>query len=215
MNISMNDIDFDSLFGSITDSYYIVNHRAELENTTYITSYDFVATNGTYTKSIDDKTGLLTIKNLINADYIAYIDINEKIILSIYKRISEQVLKEVTDGIKLLWEHISLINQLIEEKEAKAPQDMPTDETASLKQLLMKEEGIVDINDLRCSICDSTEFKPLILCDDGTTIEAQCENCYTIFRFIPSRYYTLHSYSVFPNTTKSRINKELIGRDVI
>ena len=211
MNISMNDIDFDGLFGAITDSYYIANHKVELENVIYVTKYDFVATNGTYTKSIDDRTGLLSIKNLVNADYIAYIDINGKIILSIYKHISEQILKDVTDGIKRLWSHIEQVSQLLEEKETKQSPNTPTSDTTSLKQILMKEEGIVDINDLRCSICDSTEFKPLILCDDNTTIEAQCQNCFTIFRFIPSRYYTLHSYSVFPNTMKSRISKDLIN----
>ena len=214
MNASMSDLDFDVLFGQTTDSYYIANHKFEFEAVEYITSYDMIITNGTYNKEIDQKTGYLTIKNLRDADYIIYLDTEGKIVLSIYKHIPENLIKNVQDGIKLLWKHIDehqILEDIKETVESKIKDNKTPEENTS--GAITLEDGLVDLNELHCTICGSTEFNDLVLCDDNRTIEAQCKHCYTIFRMIPSRYYVLHSYSVFPDTMKNRIIKDLIHND--
>ena len=218
MNLSMDPTDND--LKKPVDQIYILKHRAEFELMTFKTSYASIETDGTYSSRIDADSKLLLISNLKHAEYIAYLDENDKIILYMYRQISQIKEKEIDDGIKRLWMHVAnLIQQsdepeLIEEPKA-SPALISTDQLThdeAVRKMLLYNEGLVDLNSMHCDVCDSDEFFDFVLCDDKKTIEAQCANCYAIYRLVPSKYYMIHSRTIFINNEKAKINPDLLQK---
>ena len=216
MNIT--DIDFNGVFGSVVNTYFIVDHRAEFELMVYKTSFSGVETDGQYSTKIDASSRLLVVTNLIHADYIAYLDEDDKIVLYIYKQIPEIKLSEVLNGINKLWAHLKKLEGSENKEVTSAESNAVTEQLAydeAVKKTLLRDEGLVDLNHMQCDICGSDRFNDFVVCNDGKTIEAQCANCYTIYRMVPSKYYMVHSRTTFNDNTKNQIDPNLLlGRSI-
>lgn len=226
MSLNLAEVeDLEDVFGGYIDNYILVDHRAQFELMTFKTSYASIETDGKFKTSIDADSKLLLISNLTNAEYIIYLDENDKVILYIYSRIPEIKLKEIKDGAHRLWNHLIELNkqQTDEEEEQKASTAKSDTSTAmisaeqlthdeAIKKMLLYNEGLVDLNNMHCNVCDHNEFFDFVLCDDMKTIEAQCAHCYTIYRLIPSKYYVVHSRTIFVDNEKNKVNPELMRK---
>ena len=209
MNIAL----FKNTFSDI--NYMIVEHKSELEKHTYDISYSEVLSDGKVHISRDDQKNCL-IARVTNASYIAYIDISSprEVHLIAYINILDSAIHHIRNQVN------TLINYLNSKEEKEQPESeekveepmvditqLPQSE--AVRRFLIHEEGLMDINNMVCDICGSTEFKDPEMCNDYKTIECQCKKCYTIYRLIPSKYYMVHSRTVFLNTEKNRITKPI------
>lgn len=218
MSLNMTDIDFATLFGQIVDSLVVMEHQAEFELMTYKTSYSNFETDGMYSTKVDAVSRLIIISELVHANYLAFLDEDDKIILYIYKQIPEIKLNDVSNAIKRLWDHLNALEKKFESAEEKEVEptvsiDQLTYDDA-IKRLLIYTEGLVDVNHMECDVCGSTDFHEFVLCDDNKTIETQCANCFTIYRLVPSKYYMVVSRTTFNDTEKNRINPELLQNHI-
>lgn len=195
------------------DSYIIADHRSEIEVAEHISISSSIYTDGQYKYHIDSATGYIHITELKFASYLAYIDIHNKVYIHIYREVHEEFFKIITDSLISLHEQINQDVQLIEKNAEKEhvninPDDISNIDKATL-QLLLHANGLMDLNNLHCDECGSTIFKEPVMCDDNRTIECQCSKCYTIYRLIPSRYYTIHSKTIFPDISHIDITNKI------
>lgn len=195
------------------DTYTIADHKSELESAVHISISSSVYTDGQYTFHIDPVTGLIHINEVKFASYIAYIDRYNKVYIHIYRGIPEEKFKIITDSLISLHDQINKEKTLIRENNEKELVDISPDDIANIDeatlQILLHVNGLMDLNNLHCDECGSTIFKDPVLCDDNKTIECQCSKCYTIYRLIPSRYYTIHSKTVFPDISHIDIKHKI------
>lgn len=217
MTLSITDKPVPERLTASVDHIYVLNHRAEFEMLSIKTSYASVETDGTYTSQIDADSRLMLITNISRAEYFAYLDENDKIVLYMYSQISPIKEKEIDDGIKRLWSHVAnLIQQSDEEVVIEEPKPEATITSEQLthdeavKKMLLYNEGLVDLNHMHCDVCGSDNFFEFVTCDDGKTIEAQCSKCYAIYRLIPSKYYMIHSRTIFMDNSKNQIDPTLL-----
>ena len=196
----------------LADNYTIVDHKVEIDEAEHISVSSSIYTDGDYKYHVDTETGFIRITELKLASYICYIDRQNKVYLCIYRNIHDNQVKIITDSLISLHEQL---NQEKKRKESFKTDDHVIDNTnlpdldEATVQLLLYTNGLVDINNMKCDECGSTEFKDPILCNDDVTIEFQCNKCNTIFRVIPSRFYMLHSKTVFTDTESMGIKVKL------
>ena len=216
MSLSITDQIPDRL-SAVVDHIYVLNHRAEFEMLTIKTSYASVETDGTYNSQIDADSRLMIITNINRAEYFAYLDENDKIVLYMYNQISPVKEKEIDDGIRRLWAHIINITQQPDDdtvvNEPKPEATISSDQLThneAIRKMLLYNEGLVDLNHMHCDACGSDNFFEFVLCDDGRTIEAQCAKCYAIYRLVPSKYYMIHSRTIFMDNQKNQVDPALI-----
>ena len=174
----------------LVDYYYIINHKHEMSKIEYISLSTNIFTNGTYETKIDSATGFIKIFNVTNADYLIYLDKDQNIILYLYANISSILNKTVVDDIKAISK--TIVNK-------KKP-----DAVSLSSENFLQNNGLIDLNNLVCSECDSSEFKTPVICSDGITLELQCAKCYTIYRIAPSRYYRILSKTLFASNSQSK-----------
>ena len=111
MTLSITENQIPERLTASVDHIYVLNHRAEFEMLSIKTSYASVETDGTYTSQIDADSRLMLITNISRAEYFAYLDENDKIVLYMYSQISPVKEKEIDDGITRLGSHIVNLSQ--------------------------------------------------------------------------------------------------------
>ena len=161
---------------SLVDQYYIAEHKAEL-NKRYLAMSETIITDGTNTHYVD-ADGYVNIKD-VDAEYIIFFDSNSKLYLGIYKYIQDNKFKEILDGINTLRRHVG--NAIIKP-------------STNVTQL---ENGLVDVNNMTCTECGSTDFSKFSVSASSNEIECTCKNCKTKFKLIPSKYYIIKSKTIF------------------
>lgn len=195
--------------------YSIAEYRTEIENHEHIASSTEIYTDGEYSKHIDPETGYVHIENLRNVTYIMYLDANSMIYLHAYKFISEHNLKVISDGIKSLKKSIQSEDDISEFKyllTTPIDKNTVTDVDDVYFEVLLRGQGIVNINNMVCDVCGGVKFKDPILCSDMKTFEYQCSNCYTIYRLAPSKYYMITSRTVFNDVSNIKVNAKFSQR---
>ena len=189
--------------------YSIAEYRREIESHKHIASSTEIYTDGDYSKRVDPETGYVHIENLHNVSYIMYLDANGTIYLHAYKHISEHNLKIITDGIKSLKKSIQTNEEITDFKHLLSTpieKNNITDMDDVYFEVLLRSQGIVNINNMVCDTCGGDDFKDPVLCDDMKTFECQCNNCDTIFRLAPSKYYMITSKTVFNDVSNIKVN---------
>lgn len=209
----MNLAIFKNIFKDI--NYMIVDHKSELEKHTYDVSYSEVLSDGAVHTERDDNKNCLIAK-VTNASYVTFIDNStpREVHLIVYVNILDSALHHIRNQVNTLIKYLNSIQNTNTEEDSNKVEEPLVDitqlhQSEAIRQFLVHEEGLMDINNMICDICGSTEFKDPEMCNDMKTIECQCKKCFTIFRLIPSKYYIVHSRTVFLDTAKNRITKNI------
>lgn len=198
---------------SLADSYYIAELKGEL-NQDYFSSSDLIYSDGTFDHHIN-KDGYIKITNLQGANYILFMDQSGNIFLSIYKYTSEPKYKEIIDNMNHIrdqtgmYKHSESIFNNIAAPKINIPKDkveVPREEDEVLK---LANDELVNINNLSCSVCGSTNFVEPFELDHEGTIRCQCNQCRTIYELMPSKYYLVKSKTIFNAIQDNTITKRL------
>ena len=208
-------------FNKLADGVFIAKHQAEIGQIDHTAYSSVIYTDGEYSTKVNANTGYITISNIVNATYLIYLDMNQKVILYIYENILKTTLKHVYDELAAI--RSAIVPHVEDESpEDKDKPDNIDDHTVgidnvtyrefkddrNIRQTLLHFNGLIDINDMVCDTCGSTEFKGPMICDDKITLEYQCIKCNTIFRLIPSRYFVVDSKTVFMDSANMLPNNK-------
>lgn len=212
----------------LADQHYILQHKSHLSQSIHIAYSAAIYTDGKYKTSIDSNTGLIEIHDISEANYLIYLDQHQKVILYIYENIPEILIKNVSDELMEARDEIIVVeksdntessNFTIVSGNEYNNGEWNDDElnkirtSASLQQIFLKENGLMNLNEMVCDECGSIDFNTPVMCNDNTTIEYQCKKCYTIYRLAPSKYYRLLSKTKFNDNTKSKLNIKYVKSD--
>lgn len=158
---------------SLFDQYDIVDEKIDLSRDYYSFSEN-IYTDGKETHNIN-REGYIHIRDVQDATYIAFVDRLHNVYLCIYRYIQETKYKEIIDKYNILKSTVR------------------NDSKSKSKSTVLAED-IIDINDFKCTECDSDEeliFKRSLTNPDILT--TKCKKCKTEYTFTPSKYYKLAS----------------------
>lgn len=190
---------------SLADTYYIAEHKPEL-NQTYISSSEFIYSDGTFKHHINND-GYIEIGEIVDANYVTFIDQAGNLYLAIYKYIQEIKFKEIIDRINKIRDqtgmhkHSTVIVDNDSDAEPPAEKD---------KILTNSADGdLVNVNNMVCSICGSNKFVEPFVYDADHNITCECENCRTVYYLIPSKYYIIKSKTIFTASTNNAVTRKI------
>ena len=162
------------------DRSEIVDTQLEIDRDHYA-SIDTIFTDGEYKTSIGDN-GYLKISNVCNANYIMFIDLENKIYLCIYKYISVSKFKPILQRLQMLKNTINKLNG----------SPCNNDNVDIIDNLI--DDDVIDINTFCCIECDSySEFTFTRSKTNPDILQAKCDKCKTEYTFTPSKYYKIAS----------------------
>ena len=209
----------------LADEYFILQHKSNLEQSSHTAYSTAIYTDGKYKTSVNSSTGFIEIYNITDANYLIFLDQQQKVVLYIYENVPDILIKNISDELREARDEIIINNDNNENIiEIEVPENTSKGEwedtelekirtSNSLQQMFLKENGLMDLNDMICDECNSKEFNIPVMCNDNKTIEYQCKNCNTIYRLAPSKYYRLLSKTKFSNNIKSKLNIKYIKVD--
>lgn len=165
---------------SFSDQYYIAECKEEL-NKKYVSSSEVIYTDGTNTRRIDED-GYIHIEN-VDAEYIIFIDRDDKVYLGIYKYIQDSKHKEIIDELKMI---------RLQNKNMSSAKNQSTNNIAL--------DDIIDINNMVCTECGSKDLSKFSTNTSTGEIECTCKVCKTKFKLVPSKYFVIKSKTIFMDT---------------
>ena len=181
----------------LVDSYYIVD-KAEKLNSTYLASSTQIYSDGDFNQHVGSD-GNVHISNVINANYIMFLDQNKNIYIAIYRYIYDSKFKEIIDNLINLRKITGSPKHAKKlEESSNMQEDTNTD----------SEKNIVNLNEFVCEKCNSDVVwnKPY---KDSDTIIAFCKLCGMEYAFIPSKYYVLKAKKKIYKPNNSFVNIKL------
>ena len=205
----------------LADESFVIQHKSNLEKSTHIAYSTAIYTDGKYKTSVDSSTGFIEIHNISDANYLIYLDQHQQVVIYIYENIPDILIKNVSDELLEVRDEIIKVKDAKEESKDIDIENISNEEwdneelnrirsSDSLQHMFLKENGLMNLNEMICDECGSKDFNTPVLCSDNKTIEYQCAKCYTIYRLAPSKYYRLLSKTKFNENIKSRLNIKYI-----
>ena len=179
---------------AIADIYYIAENKLELDQE-YLSSSELIYSDGTFSHHIN-KDGYIKIFDIYDANYLVFIDQNGNLFLAVYKFIADNKFKDIINAMNSIREQTGMHKH-----------DKSANEDTNISPETINE--LVDINNMVCSVCGSTEFyEPFVYNENKRDINCQCKSCNTIYELAPSKYYVIKSKKIFiPNSDHSITRK--------
>ena len=187
---------------TIADSYYIAENKLEL-NQEYLSSSELIHSDGTFSHHIN-KDGYIVIYDIVDANYIVFIDQSGDLFLGIYRYIQDIKFKEIIDNMNVIR------NQTGMHKHNASVEVTDIEPNRECDPVLKDAaDDLVNINNMICTECGSKDFVEPFAYDSDKNITCQCKTCSTIYKLSPSKYYAIKSKTIFSN-----VNDILITREV-
>lgn len=157
------------------DKYEIVDTQMKIDRE-YYSSSDVIHTDGDIKTSVN-YDGYITIESVVNATYLMFMDLEQKIYLCVYKYVPKTQYKHIKQELQILKNKIGVDDNIVSD--------------------ININDDVVDINTFRCVECDFNDkliFKRSK--SNPEALECKCKMCKTEYTFVPSKYYKLSSKRV-------------------
>lgn len=163
------------------DRAEVVNTQMQLDRV-YYASTDTIYSDGNIKTSIRDD-GYIRIDSVQDANFVIFVDLENKIYLCIYNYTPENKYKLILQKLRLLK---NIINEL---NGTDLSENMVTE---TINNHI--DNDVIDINIFTCTECGSEEKLEYNRSKTNPeALEAKCTKCQTEYTFVPSKYYKLSS----------------------
>ena len=94
----------------LADEYFILQHKSNLEQSSHTAYSTAIYTDGKYKTSVNSSTGFIEIYNITDANYLIFLDQQQKVVLYIYENVPDILIKNISDELREARDEIIINN---------------------------------------------------------------------------------------------------------
>lgn len=172
-------------------TFQAYDKREYLSNKEYTVFCDVIFCDGTYDHRLNSE-GDIIISNVKNANYIAYLDHENRSRLDVYKYVPNHMYKDIME----------LADKLDAEANKTNPNNIGQSYESNQIAMVSPSDKLIDINEPICPVCG--EPIKLTVISAAEVIMGLCEECMVEYSLVPSKYYVIKTKKQFYSSDNER-----------